>query len=471
MQKLTVVLFSVLFSLAACASNETSAPNGDPDVPSEQIRSGSQIEQSDEVALEVIGTPVVEEVVDTPPAADPSRNETASAYPAPETNDTDSAYPVGTDDDNFLPVVLTAGDPVLISSLRLQEIANGYVKPVHITHAGDERLFVVEQNGYITILQDGQMAQPPFLDIDARVGSSASEQGLLSVAFHPDFATNDRFFVYYTDNSGDVIVSEFGMSADPAIADVDSERIIIKVPQPFGNHNGGQLQFGPDGYLYIGLGDGGSGGDPECNGLDRETLLGSILRIDVDGEQPYAIPDSNPFATHEQFRPEIWSWGWRNPWRFSFDLLEGDMYIADVGQNSWEEVNWESAESPGGLNYGWNAFEGKHIFDPDEKCGDTPTDAVLPITEYGREEGRSITGGYIYRGTQIPELWGNYLYADFATGNIWATVQPASGAWETLIVLESGLNISSFGEGVDGELYLLHHGGKIYQVVGAEAGE
>ncbi len=359
-----------------------------------------------------------------------------------------------------LPLLRNGDPPILAQSIELVEVARGLDRLVYLTHAGDDRLFTVAAEGRIYLIEDGDVANTPFLDIRDRVNDRRNEQGLLSIAFHPDYANNNHFFAYYTGDDGETVVSQFtgvGNKADP-----DSERIILTVPQPYGNHNGGQLQFGDDGYLYIGLGDGGSGGDPDNNGQDKQTLLGSILRIDVNNGNPYAIPADNPFVKDEEAADEIWTYGWRNPWRFSFDRATGDMYIGDVGQNAWEEISFEASGSPGGGNYGWNVYEGSHCYLDD--CETLLPGAIRPILEYGRSEGCSITGGYIYRGEELPELNGNYLFGDFCSGTVWASTKPG----EMQVVLDSGLSISSFGEDAAGELYVLDIGGAVYKIVDSD---
>ena len=348
----------------------------------------------------------------------------------------------------------------LASAITLVQVADGFTKPVYLTHAQDERLFVVEQPGNIAMITNGARQAASFLNLEDRVGSSASEQGLLAVAFHPEFRTNQRLFVYYTNKSGNVVISEFTANSDLLSADPNSERILLTVAQPYRNHNGGALEFGPDGYLYIGLGDGGSAADPDYNGLDLSTLLGSILRIDVNHSEPYEIPPNNPFLENEAARNEIWAYGLRNPWRISFDSVTNDLFIADVGQNEWEEVSWQSAESIGGENYGWNAWEGSHCFT--DECNSL-TNTVQPIIEYNHDEGCSITGGSVYRGSQSPALYGNYIYGDFCKGTIWGAISAESG-WQTRLLAETDLFISSFGVGVDGEVYVLDIDGVVYWV-------
>jgi glucose/arabinose dehydrogenase len=340
-----------------------------------------------------------------------------------------------------------------------------------LTHAFDQRLFVVEQVGTVRVIESGQLRDEPFLDIGDRVGSRANEQGLLSMAFHPQYANREhpefgRFFVNYTNKEGHTVIASFQVSGtDPNRADANSETILLTISQPFGNHNGGQVQFGPDGYLYVGMGDGGSGGDPQGNGQNPATLLGTILRLDVDqgdDESNYAIPDNNPFVNNGSSRNEIWATGLRNPWRFSFDGLTGDLYVADVGQNQWEEIHFQPGNSRGGENYGWNVMEASHCFNRDT-CDQSGLE--LPIFEYDHRQGCSITGGYVYRGQQFPGLTGYYFAADFCSGAIWAIFRDTEGTWSVSKLLESGLRISSFGEDVNGELYVLDHGnGRVFQL-------
>jgi glucose/arabinose dehydrogenase len=351
--------------------------------------------------------------------------------------------------------------PANTPKVALKLISDALDRPVYVTHAGDDdRLFVVEKVGKIVLLRDGQLAAEPFLDISDRVGSSSSEQGLLSVAFHPKFAQNGRLFVNYTDRSGDTVISRFqakGDSADPA-----SETVLLKIDQPYPNHNGGLALFGPDGYLYIGMGDGGSAGDPQGNGQNLKSLLGKLLRLDVDRGDPYGIPPDNPWPSGDQARPEVWAYGLRNPWRFSFDRETGDLYIADVGQNQYEEIDFQPAASSGGENYGWNKMEAQHCYRA-SSCDNTSL--VMPIAEYDHTQGCSITGGYVYRGAAFPQLQGLYFYGDYCSGRLWALSQPSPGRWEQHQLLGSGSRISSFGEDHAGELYLTDLNGGLYQVV------
>lgn len=349
---------------------------------------------------------------------------------------------------------------------RLVEIVSGFTRPLYVIHAGDEseRLFVVEQGGRIWILQNGILQSQPFLDVSSLVSRDANERGLLGLAFHPDYAENGYFFINYTDVNGDTVVARYSVSADdPNVADTNSAVTLLQVDQPYGNHNGGHLVFGPDGYLYIGLGDGGSQNDPQGNGQNPHTLLGSILRIDVNGEEGYSIPDDNPFADGTQGAPEVWAYGLRNPWRFTFDRATGDLYIADVGQNRYEEINFEPADSPGGVNYGWNIYEGRHPFTGSA----APANMVLPVAEYDHSQGISVTGGYVYRGAELPDLQGVYFYADYATGRIWGLYRDTNGNWQNVIFRDSGLTISSFGEDEAGELYIVDHGGRVFRLEAA----
>jgi glucose/arabinose dehydrogenase len=355
--------------------------------------------------------------------------------------------------------------------LRLALVADGLVDPIGITAANDGsgRLFVNERGGRIRVIgPDGHLQAGAFVDLGNRL-TAGGERGLLGVAFHPEFAGNRRLFVHYSRaGDGATVVSELRASADLATADPSSERVLLTVAQPFANHNGGQLAFGPDGYLYIGLGDGGSGGDPLGNGQNRNVLLGKILRIDVDAEpqggRAYALPADNPFGPQGTDPgaglPEIWAYGLRNPWRFSFDASTGDLFIGDVGQGSWEEIDRQPADSRGGENYGWNATEGRHCY----QDGCDPGRYVEPVAEYGHDLGCSVTGGYVYRGAAQPTLQGVYVSADYCSGILF-TLQADLRTTAPKRVLDSGLSISSFGTGEDGELYLADIGGGIYRVV------
>ena len=344
-----------------------------------------------------------------------------------------------------------------------QVVASGFSHPVQVTHAGDGsgRMFVVEQGGRIRVVKNGAVLPAAFLDLSGLTIDSG-ERGLLGLAFHPAYATNGRFYVNYTRTSdGATIVAEYQVSAgNPDVADPASARAILTIAQPYGNHNGGYVAFGPnDGYLYVGMGDGGSGGDPLNSGQDTNTLLGALLRIDVDAGAPYAVPPDNPFVGTAG-RDEIWAYGLRNPWRFSFDRSNGDLYIGDVGQNLWEEVSYQSGATPGGVNLGWRCREGAHDYNFSGDCGSTPlTD---PVAEYSHSVGRSITGGFVYRGLNYPSLYGRYFYADYVDGKIWSIVKLSSNPdrWSgPELELDTALTISSFGEDEQGELYVVDRNG------------
>ncbi|GAB4421703.1 MAG: hypothetical protein Fur0044_19350 [Anaerolineae bacterium] len=366
-----------------------------------------------------------------------------------------------------------------------QVISSGFVRPVQITHAGDgsNRLFVVEQYGRIRIVNSPVVT--PFLDIRGIVrspepgDSGGSEEGLLSVAFHPNYESNRFFYIYYTNTSGNLVIARYTTSSNnPSLADPASAQPILTIPHPtHSNHNGGQLMFGPlDGYLYIGTGDGGSGGDPDENAQNKNVLLGKILRINVNSGSPYSIPPDNPFAGATAGADEIWAIGVRNPWRFSFDRGDsggagkGDMYIGDVGQGQWEEISYQAAGTPGGVNFGWDCREGRHDFEPGNcSSGVALTD---PIAEYSHSLGVSVTGGYVYRGSQYPALFGYYFYADYGSGRIWSMTKTGSNSWSTpeqeYGPPSSTFSVSAFGEDEQGELYLLDYfGGTIRRLADA----
>jgi len=333
-----------------------------------------------------------------------------------------------------------------------QPLASGLQRPVDLQADGSGRLFILEKVGRIRILQDGQLLEASFLDITDRVRSSGNEQGLLGLAFHPQYVQNGYFFVNYTDNNGDDVIARFNVSSDPNLADPTSETILISVSDPFPNHNGGVLTFGPDGYLYAGLGDGGSQGDPFGNAQKTDNLLGKVLRLDVDSAEPYAVPADNPFGN------EIWAYGLRNPWRISFDRLTGDLYIGDVGQNAWEEIDFLEAGSPGGANFGWNYREGAHDYK-----GNAPAGLIDPVAEYSHAEGGcSVTGGYVYRGAML-EWNGIYLYGDYCTGLIWGLIR-SGNSWQNQLLFDTDVNITSFGEDESGEFYLVGDRGEIYRL-------
>ena len=345
---------------------------------------------------------------------------------------------------------------------------------VHLTHsgAGDGMLFLVLQPGRVMVFDDDSDADAAttFLDIRERVNDTGNEEGLLSIAFPPDYRDSGHFYVYYSASSPRrSVVSRFSVSeTDRETADPASEVVVLEVQQPFANHNGGQLAFGPDGFLYIGLGDGGSRNDPQGNGQDTSTLLGSILRIDVstlDLDSVYTIPPDNPFITGAGgARGEIWAFGLRNPWRFSFDRETGELWAGDVGQNRYEEIDLILP----GLNYGWNVMEGQRCFSGSRVRSEAEAcqgpGLVLPVIEYGRDDGCSVTGGHVYRGERLPELVGAYVYGDFCTGNIWALRHDGSRVTEHRVLVDSDLQIPAFGEGPSGEIYILSFSGGIYRL-------
>lgn len=366
--------------------------------------------------------------------------------------------------------------------LRLEVVGEGLPQALFATAPpGDrERVFAVEKNtGRVRILRDGATVPEPFVDIGARI-STQGERGLLGMAFHPEYGSNGYFFLSYTNAGGDSVLSRWEVSAaDPDAADADSEVILFTIPQPRSNHNGGMIAFGPDGYLYFGVGDGGGGGDPFANGQNLATPLGAILRIDVDESSaagPYTVPADNPFVATAGADPRIWAYGLRNPWRFSFDRLTGDLYIADVGQDLVEWVHVQRVDSPGGENYGWPVFEGDLCFDDNPLCA-SPELFVAPVFVYERDFGRSITGGYVYRGGRIPWLRGTYFYGDFVTSRVasfrfdGAHGPQATNQIEWTAALNTGLspslgNITSFGEDGRGELLIADFGnGRVLRVV------
>lgn len=352
--------------------------------------------------------------------------------------------------------------------IALQEVAASLNRPVSIVNAGDGsgRLFFVLQGGEVLLHDDAGTRPTPFLDVSALV-SCCAEQGLLDLAFHPRYAENGLFFISYTDTAGASVVARYTISTDPSLADSNSAKLLLRVTQPFTNHNGGQIRFGPDGFLYIALGDGGSGGDPDNRAQDKSDLLGKILRIDIDQGPTYAVPPDNPFVGDAGARGEIWAWGLRNPWRFSFDRSTGDLFIGDVGQRDREEVDFQISTSPGGENYGWRRMEGTLCFEPDVGCNDGTL--VLPILDYAHvDENCSITGGYRYRGTAFPQARGMYFYADFCSGRIWGASEQPGGGWTTQELLNTDRRISSFGEDETGEIYIAHldrDNGAVYRLV------
>lgn len=353
--------------------------------------------------------------------------------------------------------------------LVLREVITGLDQPVHVTHAGDGsgRLFLVEKPGRIKIAQNGTPLEEPFLDITRRVKSSGNEQGLLSVAFPPDYTNKGHFYVNYTrETDGATVIARYRITENANIANPDSEEILLTIPQPYENHNGGQIAFGPDGYLYIGMGDGGSSGDPEERAQAPGDLLGKLLRIDVEtGATPYAIPPTNPYTQTTSYRPEIWALGLRNPWRFSFDRATGNLYTADVGQNRYEEVHVQPAAGTGGENYGWDIMEGLHCYEPSEGCDQSGL--TLPVVEYAHQQGNcSVTGGFVYRGPGVPRMQGIYFYGDYCTGFIWG-LRPNGATWENQLLADTALTrLTSFGEDEAGNLYATDlNTGSVYRLI------
>lgn len=361
----------------------------------------------------------------------------------------------------------TTGDLEGPLTLSFTEVVSGLVSPTFITHAGDGsgRLFLLEQGGRVRISSGGVLLPAPFLDITDRV-VSGGEQGLLGLAFPPGSGPREHFYVYYT-RSGDGagVLSRFAVSADPDLADAASEELLLMVTQPFANHNGGQLAFSPvDGYLYLGLGDGGGSGDPNGNGQNPTTLLGSLLRLEVEnGSVGYAIPVDNPFVGNPGGADEVWAYGLRNPWRFSFDRQNGDLYLADVGQAAWEEINLRPADAIGVANFGWNTFEADACFNPPVGCL-PPADYLPPVDSYDHSFGTSVTGGYVYRGPGNPLMQGTYFYGDFGSGRIW-TLRLSGGVVQSQLLMDTSFNISSFGEDEAGRLYLADYStGSVYRI-------
>lgn len=362
-----------------------------------------------------------------------------------------------------------AFDPRAVG-IELRPFVAGLSAPLYLTPAGDgsDRLFVLEQGGVIRIIENAELRAEPFLDL-SDLTEPGGERGLLGLAFHPDYASNGRFFVNYTDNAGDTVIAEY-RRASPERADPDSARVLLTIDQPFSNHNGGHLAFGPDGYLYIGTGDGGSAGDPNQNAQSLQTLLGKLLRIDVDAaraDRTYGVPSDNPFVDRAGARPEIWAYGLRNPWRFSFDIRTDRLWIGDVGQDALEEIDRTPVQE-GGLNYGWDIMEGSACFEPSSGCD--RKGLVLPLTEYGHEDGCSVTGGYVYRGRAFKALRGGYFFADFCSGKIWALSAAAASRQKPVMLLDTEHSISSFGMDARGELYVVDLvSGEILRLTGSAA--
>ena len=362
---------------------------------------------------------------------------------------------------NYLTLIFICYNSSFSQSVLLESFGPSFNSPVEIKNAGDERLFVVEKSGKIKILnQNGSVNSTPFLDIEDRVSTNANERGLLGLAFHPNYPENPFFFVNYTNNSGATTISKFSVSANQDIAN-DSETILLEINQPYANHNGGCINFGPDGNLYIGMGDGGSGGDPQNYSQNTESLLGKMLRINVNSGA-YSIPENNPYGD------EIWSIGLRNPWKFSFDSLNGDLWIADVGQNEFEEINMVQ-NNPANINYGWRCYEGN---EPYNLSGCPDEGLTFPVSTYSHYSSGdfkcSITGGYVYRGNQISGLNGVYFFADYCSGEIGLLSKNENDEWDMSLAFPN-INGSwvSFGEDINGELYIASINGGIYKIIDA----
>ncbi len=385
--------------------------------------------------------------------------------PVPTTAPTTAGAPTSTSTPRVTATATTWNPP----SLTLEPVVAGLQRPLWVGGAGDGsgRLFAVEQAGTIRVIRDGRLESRPYLDLRDRV-ASGGERGLLGLAFATTFALDGRFFVDATDPDGNTFVAEL-RAPDPAadVADPATARVILRIAQPFPNHNGGGIIARPDGTLWIGSGDGGSEGDPLGNGQRLTTLLGKLLRIDptAAGSAPYTVPSDNPFAGRPDARGEIWAYGLRNPWRFSFDRATGDLWIGDVGQDRWEEVDRVRAGDPGGRNFGWNVMEGRHCFSPAVGCA--TAGLTLPVAEYDHGQGCAITGGFVYRGSAIPGLAGTYLYSDSCSGRIWG-LDAAADAPQPRLLASSGASIVSFGEDDAGELYVADiAGGTISRIVAA----
>jgi glucose/arabinose dehydrogenase len=351
--------------------------------------------------------------------------------------------------------------------LALGLVAEGFEQPTFVGGPPEDptRIVVLEKSAaLIWLVRDGNVLAQPFLDLSAKVGADGLEQGLLGLAFHPDYADNGFFYVDYTDQDGNTVVERYTVSANPDIADPATAKTILAVEQPTAIHNAGMIAFGPDGYLYVALGDGGGANDPENNAQNLGTLLGSILRIDVDNGDPYAIPPDNPFVGKGDARPEIWAYGLRNPWRFSFDRMTGDLWIADVGERAREEINFQPADSAGGENYGWKVREGS-VCRPGQNDCNLPG-AVDPVYDYDKLLTASVTGGYVYRGPAAPSLQGAYFFADWANGELRSLRFDGEEVFDVETYSPGVGSISTFGEDAAGNLYVADFGeGAVYRIV------
>ena len=383
-------------------------------------------------------SPTVTPLAARPPTAVPTVQ--TDSQPQPDTATTAPTQ-------SLLPTVSEFPNP---NNYEWRLIASGLNRPVDVQSAldGSGRLFIIEKYGVIRVYENGQLLEQPFLNIDDRVNDDSNEMGLLGLAFHPDYEQNGFFYVNYTGTGGNTFISRFQASGN--VANAGSESILLKINQPYPNHNGGAVVFGPDGYLYLGLGDGGAGGDPHKNGQDTTSLLGKILRIDVNSGDPYSIPSDNPFGN------EVWAYGLRNPWRISFDRSTGDLWIGDVGQGDWEEIDYLPAGSPGGANFGWSIMEGNHGYDGQAQPG-----LLLPVAEYSHSSGGcSVTGGVVYRGS-MTEWNGIYFYGDYCSGYVWGLIL-SEGQWLSQILFETNLRITSFGQDESGEIFFASDAGGVY---------
>jgi glucose/arabinose dehydrogenase len=455
----------ILILLAGCADDAgTSSPAAEPQGASEPERVGTVPADPTELA-----TPLAEEPATvTPP---PAETVAPSPSPSPEGDPAPSPTAAAAEPEATVTTRLESTpspeppaefDPEGVS-IRLEPLASGFQQPLRVTSPldGSGRLFVVEKGGRIYVLDGQGVAPDPFLDIRDRV-SNGYEQGLLGLAFEP--GRPERFYINYTDPAGNTMIVRLRVMEDANAADMSSGELLLRLDQPAANHNGGNLVFGPDGYLWIGTGDGGGAGDRFNQGQNPRTLLGAMLRIDVSGESGYSIPPDNPYAAGGDGAPEVWAYGLRNPWRYSFDRETGDLWLADVGQGAWEEVNRTPSDLPA-LNFGWPILEGSHCY---ARAGCSAEGTVLPVAEYDHSVGCSVTGGYVYRGERFPELRGGYFFADFCSGRLWSIPATIDQAVEPTLMLETGLAIASFGEDEAGELYLAAFDGTVYRLVSDE---
>lgn len=468
-----VALLVLALMLASCVPENN--PGGQVPATGETATnpaSEGQVPAADATATEAATEAAAEEMTATAPAIEEATATAPAEGAAAGTPTAEGAAAVAEATDLFLPTV--SNRPVPTDTVTTfpnpagfvwQPVIDGLSKPLDLTAPpdGTDRIFIVEQTGAVRILQNGSLLPEPFLNYSDKVLTRGSEQGLLGFAFHPQYAENGFFYINYIDLDGNTVIARLSVSDDPNLADPNSEVQLLYVDQPYPNHNGGGMVFGPDGYLYMSLGDGGSGGDPQGNAQKVTTLLGKILRVDVDSGDPYGIPADNPFAGGENgARPENFLYGLRNPWRFSFDRLTGDLYIADVGQNAWEEIDFLAAGEPGGVNYGWDYREGAHPFEGTPPAG---LELVDPVYEYQHGVGCSVTGGYVYRGEALPEFRGIYLFSDFCSGRVWGLLRGSNGAFQAQELFQTGWNVTSFGQDAQGEVYLMDQGsGTVYRL-------